>query len=729
MSVFREQSLTYSYLIYKNKKSHASGPTSEWVVVDMKTQRDNFKEGLNPVVFYGSALVAAFIVIVSLLFPEKTAGTLTSIQNTITVYGGWYYILMAGFIFLLCIYLALSRYGDIKLGPDHSKPEYSRPTWFAMLFSAGLGIALVFYGVAEPVMHFLNPPNMAGSTPEAAKEALNITIFHWGLHAWSIYVIMALILSIYCYRHGLPLMVRSVLYPLIGDRIYGRIGDAVDIFAICGTVFGVATSMGFGAIQINAGLNHLVPAIPTSLTVQSVLIVLVTLFAMGSVVSGLNKGIKILSNINMTIAVTLMLFVLFVGDTVPVLNIFVQNMGEYLNSLMGKTFNLYAYDKSSTWIGGWTVFYWAWWFAWAPFVGMFIARISRGRTIREFVLGVLVVPTLFVALWMTVFGNSAISLILDNGLTEIGEQVSNNVSVALFVFLEQLPYSIFTQIVAVCLIVIFFVTSADSGSLVINILSYNGSENPPTWLRVFWTSTIGVIAFVLLYAGGLGALQTMIIVSALPVSIILLFAIYGLFKVLIVDYHKQKAFSFTAYQPQVNANNWRSQLQNISCHFNKEEAHAYLNKDVIAALQMVAEEAESFADTHKLKVSIERGDEFARLIITNGSDYDFCYAVHLAERPMPVSMQHNEDTYYRAEVHLAEGGKDYCIMGWSQDSLICDVLSQYQKHMHFLHNVSQMNDGSSQPGLRKKQRDHYTPGLLPESASADERRNNLLVNI
>ncbi|MBR9830224.1 MAG: choline transporter, partial [Oceanospirillales bacterium] len=334
--------------------------------------------------------------------------------------------------------------------------------------------------------------------------------------------------------------------------------------------------------------------------------------------------------------------------------------------------------------------------------------------------------TLFVALWMSIFGNNAISLILDSGLTELGEQVTNNVSVALFVFLEQLPFSTLTQSIAVCLIVIFFVTSADSGSLVINILSCNGSESPPNWMRIFWTATIGVVAFVLLYAGGLSALQTMTIVSALPVSIILLFAVYGLFRVLIVDYHKQEAFAFTAYLPQGDAPNWRSRLQNMASFPDEDTARSYLDNTVVDALMMVVDEVESFADNHDLKASVERGNEFARIIITNGSDYDFCYSIHLTERPIPVSgQQKRKTTYYRAEVHLAEGGKDYSIMGWSQDSVICDVLNQYQKHMHFLHNISEVSGGSTQSSQTQKQRNHHTPGMSVEQVSEDIKSNVL----
>lgn len=655
----------------------------------MRLRQNKLAEGLNPNVFFGSVVVAFLITAFALLSPEKAANTFNSVQDFIVDYGSWYYILMGGFIFLLCIYLGLSRYGDIKLGPDHSEPEYSRLTWFSMLFSAGLGIALVFYGVAEPVMHFLNPPNMVGGTAEAAKEALNITIFHWGLHAWAIYVAIALILSIYCYRHGLPLLVRSVLYPIIGDRIYGRIGDAVDIFAICGTLFGVATSMGFGAMQLNAGIHQNFSFIPDSLAVQGVLIASLTLLATLSVISGLDKGIKLLSNLNMTIAVSLMIFVLIAGNTVPVLGMLVQNIGEYLNSLMSKTFNLYAYEKTD-WIGGWTVFYWAWWFAWCPFVGMFIARISRGRTIREFVFGVLFIPTAFVALWMSIFGNNAISLILDSGMTEIGEQVSDNVPVALFIFLEQLPFNQITPFIALFLIVVFFVTSADSGSLVMNILSCNGSDNPPTWMRIFWTSTVGLVAFVLLYAGGLKALQTMTIVSALPVSIILMFAIYGLFKVLFVDQLKQAVKQLPVPNPLVQMSDWRTRLRSITHFPTEHEARRHLNDNVVNALASVAEEVEKSLKGQSIQTEVIHEEDYAELIIRNGSNYDFLYSVHLAERTIPVNDGESDRTsYFFTEVHLMEGGQDYDVMGWGKESLINDVLNQYDKHIRFLRNIDE----------------------------------------
>lgn len=662
----------------------------------MINQKVTFKEGKNSTVFYGSAFVTAVTLFYSLIWPEAASELFGNMLSAITEYGSWYYILSTGFVFLICIFLALSRYGEIKLGPDDSKPEYNYLTWFAMLFSAGLGIALVFYGVAEPVMHFLNPPNMEGGTVAAAREALNITIFHWGIHAWAIYVIIALILAIYSYRHGLPLLMRSALYPIIGDRIYGRIGDFVDVFAVCGTLFGVATSMGIGATQINAGLNALIPAIPDSLGVQALLIIFVCLLALASIISGLNRGIKYLSNLNMVIAVSLLLFVLIVGKTVPVLGMFVENVGEYASSLLSKTFNLYAYEQTN-WIGGWTVFYWAWWFAWCPFVGMFIARISRGRTIREFIFGVLLVPTGFVALWMSVFGNSAISMIMDDGLTVVADQVSSNTSIALFVFLQQLPFSDISQVVALFLILVFFVTSADSGALVMNLLCTNGSKNPPNWMRVFWVASIGSISLVLLYAGGLSSLQTMTIVSALPISIVLIVAIYGLFKVLVVDLRRIDSRSFTDCMPQTGYGDWREKVNYLFAHRSKHEVKSYLSSTVVKAMTQVCDQINQVNASGNISASVEADDGSASICIKHGKERAFVYSVQVSEytKPESINLANQSTRFFRADVFLKEGCQNYDITGWEKDDVIHDVLNQYHRYLHFLLSVTEYQSEES----------------------------------
>ncbi|MCM2330741.1 MAG: BCCT family transporter, partial [Pseudomonas sagittaria] len=376
---------------------------------------------LNPPVFFTSVLLILALVVFAVAFPGSAQSLFSLVQGWIITNASWFYILAVALILITTVFLAVSRYGDIKLGPDHSQPDYSNATWFAMLFSAGMGIGLMFFGVAEPVMHFVAPPVGEPHSVLAAREAMKLTFFHWGLHAWAIYAIVALILAFFCYRHGLPLTLRSALYPLIGERIHGPVGHAVDIFAILGTVFGVATSLGYGVLQINSGLHHLF-GLPVGAAVQIALIVGVTALATLSVVTGLDKGIRRLSELNLALAAILLLLVLVLGPTVYLLQTFVQNTGSYLSEIVSKTFNLYAYEPTD-WLGGWTLLYWGWWMSWSPFVGMFIARVSRGRTIRQFVCGVLFVPAGFTLLWMTVFGNGAIHMIMQQGLTSLADTV------------------------------------------------------------------------------------------------------------------------------------------------------------------------------------------------------------------------------------------------------------------------------------------------------------------
>lgn len=353
-------------------------------------------------------------------------------------------------------------------------------------------------------MHFLAPPDATPETIAAAKEAMKITFFHWGIHAWAIYGVVALSLAYFSYRHKLPLLPRSALYPLIGERIYGPIGHAVDTFAVLGTMFGVATSLGFGVLQVNSGLSYLFTDLPNNTLVQVSLIIGITLLATLSVFSGLDKGVKRLSELNLGLAILLLCIVLILGPTVMLLQAFVQNTGGYLSDLVNKTFNLYAYQQKEDWLGGWTLLYWGWWISWSPFVGTFIARVSRGRTIREFLIGVLFVPSALTFLWMTVFGNSAINAIMHQGATYLAEAVNTDVSVALFVFFEHMPFSTLLSGIAICLVVTFFVTSSDSGSLVIDNLTSGGDNNAPVWQRVFWALLQGVVASVLLLAGATG---------------------------------------------------------------------------------------------------------------------------------------------------------------------------------------------------------------------------------
>jgi len=640
-------------------------------------------------VFVPSATILLILVGFSAMAPESAGGLFQTIQNTIITYASWYYVLVVAVILVTVTAVTFSRFGDIKLGPDHSEPDYSFLSWFAMLFSAGMGIGLMFFGVAEPVMHFLNPPLGDGGTPAAAAQAMELTFFHWGIHAWSMYAIVALILAYFAYRHDLPLTLRSSLYPLIGDRIYGPIGALIDIFAVLGTVCGVATSLGLGVLQINSGLAYLFD-VPVSSTVQIILVVVTTILATISVVLGLDVGIKRLSEFNIFLAIALLLGVLLIGPTVYLLQAFVQNTGSYLSELVTKTFNLYTYNPTD-WIGGWTIFYWGWWLSWAPFVGLFIARISRGRTIREFVLGAMLGPTLFTLFWMTVFGNSGIDLILNQGVTSLGAAVQADSSVALFKFFENFPMSEVLSFIAVIMVMVFFVTSADSGALVVNMLCAYGEDDTPAIQRSIWTVFIGLIAIVLLLAGGLGSLQTAAIASALPFSVALLFAMWGFWKALSQDVKKRDALMMQSNQSFDVS--WQDRLGNLLQYPTVTGVEDFQNVIVLPALKSFAAELKQQGLTAKVSTVDSNGE--ARIEVKHGDEVDFIYSVITGEIVLPNEalvgdgndVPSEAQTYYRAEVHLREGGQDYDVMGWTRDQLIEDVLSQYERHLHFLHLV------------------------------------------
>jgi len=643
----------------------------------------------NPAVFFPASLLIFVLLAFSIVMPSTMEALFSSLQSIIVSNGSWFYVMSVALILVSVVMVGMTHYGDIRLGPDHSAPDYSLSTWLSMLFAAGMGIGLMYFGVAEPLMHFIAPPTAEPNTVEAVREAMRTTFFHWGLHAWAIYAVVALILAYFSFRHNLPLTLRSALYPLIGDKIHGRIGDVVDVFAVIGTIFGVATSLGIGASQINSGFNYLFN-VEVSVVNQIFIMAGVVFFAVVSVSTGLDKGIRRLSELNMILAVGLLLLVLVSGSTVFLLTAYVQNIGSYLSDIVRTTFNLFAYEKTD-WIGGWTIFYWGWWLAWAPFVGLFIARISRGRTIREFVFGVLLIPTLFTLLWMTVFGNSAIDLVFTEGNQRLADMVNKDVSVALFAFLEHFAMAEVLSLVAVFMIVIFFVTSCDSGAMVVDMLCSNGSNETPLWQRIYWAVVVGVVAAVLSLAGGLTALQTMTITAALPFAVILLVAMFGLLKSLRVDAVKRDSLLFTA-SPQgavMAPESWKERLGNIINFPNKSVVDTFLDKTVRSAFESIAEELRD----SQIDVEIQRLPRAIELIVKHGEEHDFVYGVHRRKHLQPDFVVNeaddidNEDdqNYYRAEVFLSEGGQDYDIMGWSKTAVINDIIDQYQKHLHFLH--------------------------------------------
>ena len=470
------------------------------------------------------------------LAPSSSADTLGSILDWVNNTWGWYFILSGNIFIIACAYFAFSRFGKIRIGGPSALPEFSTGAWYAMLISAGMGIGLMFYSVGEPMFHLNTPSPYWGVEPgtaEAGEAALATTFFHWGLHPWSIYALVALALSFFAYNRGLPLTFRSVFYPLLKERIYGPIGNAIDILTVLATLFGLATSLGFGVSQVASGLNY-VFGLPGNENKGwlVLLIALITGAATMSVVAGLDGGVKRLSQLNIYLALAFMVFVLVVGPTLFILSIFSQSVGTYLQNFLGTAFytETLVPESQEGWQAGWTIFYWAWWISWSPFVGMFVARISKGRTVRELILGVVGFPTLLCFVWMSVFGGTALNLQVE-GVRDIAGAVSNNLSTAMFEMLEPLPLTTIVSLLGVALIISFFVTSSDSGSLVVDHLTSGGKLDSPKPQRVFWAVMEGAIAAILLFSeGGLGALQAAAVSTGLPFALVLLLMIWSLHK-------------------------------------------------------------------------------------------------------------------------------------------------------------------------------------------------------
>ena len=472
--------------------------------------------------FWASLAIIAALLVPAAIAADPVTLFFNALQAGIVKRFGWLYVVsMTGFLGFV-VWLILSRFGAIRLGPDDAKPDFSRPTWFAMLFSAGVGIGLLFFGVAEPIFHYSSPPDGGGPTVAGARQAMALTFFHWGLHPWAAYAVVGLALAYFSHRRGLPLSIRSAFHPLLGDRIHGPIGNAIDTVAVVSTLFGVATSLGLGAMQVNAGLNH-VAGLPETVAMQTMIIAAITCLATVSVVSGIGAGIRRLSELNMVLAGALLLFILVAGPTLHLIRSFGENVVAYLAYLPRGSLGLADLDDPvrGPWLASWTIFYWAWWIAWAPFVGMSIARISRGRTIREFLLAVLLAPTLASFVWLTIFGDTALHQEI-HGMAGIVAAVQDSVPTAIFVLLDRLPVPEVTAVICTASIVLFFVTSSDSASLVVDTLASGGALNPPVAQRVFWAILEGVVAATLLFAGGLKALQTAAITTALPFCVILI---------------------------------------------------------------------------------------------------------------------------------------------------------------------------------------------------------------
>lgn len=628
------------------------------------------------------------ICLLSAIYPKLTESLLNTVKNFIFLNLNYVYIWSVTIFVIFLIYLIFSKYGNIRLGRNNSKPDYSFFSWISMLFAAGMGIGLMYFSVAEPMQHYSNEVFAGNSIVQRAKDAQLYTFFHWGIHAWAIYCIVGLSLAYFTYRYRLPLSLRSCFYPLLKDKIKGKWGNTIDVFALCSTFFGITTTLGFGVVQINSGLEIL-GVLPTSSFIYQVLIVVVLVsISIISAISGVDKGVRILSNINIISVAMLLLFVLILGPTIYLIGSFTDGIGNYISNFFNLTFNTHAYEPEiQPWFYDWTILYWAWWISWSPYVGLFIAKISKGRTIREFIVAVLIIPTLFNFIWMSVFGNSAIWFdvnVADGALS----QLASNPDTLMFRFLENLPLTNIASFFTIAIIIIFFVTSADSGIFVMNSIATKNAKNSPKWQTVGWGFLLSVLALLLLNAGGLAALQSMTLITALPFSIIMLLFIVSLVKALSIDKsYYERDFSVSTI-PWSGAS-WRERLQQIVSFNDKESVSGFINTTVY----------ESFSDLQKefakngiaAKINFYENPERAEIEIKYDVVNNFIYGV-MSDSKIISDYLLNEDnlpdiennrTFY-PKSYFGDDREGYDVQLFTKNELISDVLKHYERFIEII---------------------------------------------
>jgi len=661
----------------------------------MQKKNEEMRDGLNKVVFYFSATLILLFSIITILFNEQANQVIINILNWVSRTFSWYYLLAATLYLVFIVFIACSRYGEIKLGPKHSKPEFSLLSWSAMLFSAGIGIDLMFFSVAEPLSHYMNPPVGEGETFEAARQSMVWTLFHYGLTGWSMYALIGVALGYFSYRYNLPLTIRSALYPIFGKRINGPIGHTVDTAAVLGTIFGIATTCGIGVVQLNYGL-HVLFDLPENIWIQTALIAVAVIITIISVTAGVNKGIRILSEINIYVSIGLLLFILFVGNTEFLLAALIQNFGDYISQFPKLSLTSFPFEQPKEWMNSWTLFFWAWWIAWSPFVGLFLARISRGRTIREFVTGTLVIPLLFTLTWLSIFGNSALYSVIFDGNTQLATTVLENPAHGFYDLLAQYPGFTFIAGVATITGLLFYVTSADSGALVLGNFTTkftNIEHDSPRWLSVFWAIAIGLLTLAMLMANGVTALQNTTIIMGLPFSFVIFFVMAGLYKSLRLEDFRQASTSLNAAPVVGNVDilNWKKRLSRVMLHPSLSQTRTMLDNVCKPAIEAVATELiDKGIQVNIQEKSLEEEPELYHLDLTIQLDEEenFVYEIWPVRYDTPNFSSRGKRTkryYYRLESYLFEGSQGNDLVGYSKEQVINDILDKYERHMMYLH--------------------------------------------
>ena len=650
----------------------------------------------NPLVIGATLFFVVLLVAMILIAPEQMQTLLNDAKSGIFANFSWFYVLAFSVFLGFLVILSVSSLGNIKLGNDEEEPEFGFLSWLAMLFAAGMGVGLMFFGVAEPLTHYLSDIT-TGTAEQKQQEALLHTVFHWGIHAWAVYGTIALALAYFGFRYKLPLALRSCFYPLLKERINGKLGDLIDIMALLATLFGIITTLGFGASQLGAGLHQLGWISENSFSLQVVVIAVVMSLAIFSAISGVGKGVKILSELNLTLAFSLLIFVLVAGPTLYLLSAFSDNIGTYLSNLIQLSFKTYVYEQEHTgWFSGWTILYWAWWCSWAPFVGLFIARISKGRTIREFIFGVLVIPSMFGILWFTVFGNTAIWLNDGEAAGALGQMISSPETL-LFKFLDYLPLSGVTGLVSLVVISLFFITSADSGIYVLNnIASRDKSLAAPRWQAVMWGILMSVVAIVLMQSGGLANLQAMTLLVALPFAMLMLLMCFSLWKGLSAD----KKYFDTKVNPTSifwTGDKWKERLEQMMNQTQEKDILRFLKHTVLPAMRELRQE---LIGKYELSVQIntlfEQDEPAVELVIHKESMRDFMYGVKSVGREVSTQLINDDNLphiqhsmTYEPYTYFFDGRVGYDVQYMDQDELIADMLKHYERYLSLLDDVGQ----------------------------------------
>ena len=650
----------------------------------------------NPLVIGATLFFVVLLVAMILIAPEQTQTLLNAAKSGIFANFSWFYVLAFSVFLGFLVILSVSSLGNIKLGNDEEEPEFGFLSWLAMLFAAGMGVGLMFFGVAEPLTHYLSDIT-TGSTEHKQQEALLHTLFHWGIHAWAVYGTIALALAYFGFRYKLPLALRSCFYPLLKERINGKLGDLIDIMALLATLFGVITTLGFGASQLGAGLHQLGWISENSFSLQVVVIAVVMSLAIFSAISGVGKGVKILSELNLTLAFCLLIFVLVAGPTLYLLSAFSDNIGTYLSNLVQLSFKTYVYEQEHTgWFSGWTILYWAWWCSWAPFVGLFIARISKGRTIREFIFGVLVIPSMFGILWFTVFGNTAIWLNDGEAAGTLGQMISSPETL-LFKFLDYLPLSGVTGLVSLVVISLFFITSADSGIYVLNnIASRDKSLVAPSWQAVMWGVLMSVVAIVLMQSGGLANLQAMTLLVALPFAMLMLLMCFSLWKGLNAD----KKYFDTKVNPTSifwTGDKWKERLEQMMNQTQEKDILRFLKHTVLPAMRELRQELIGKYDLSvQINTLFDQDEPAVELVIQKDFMRDFMYGVKSIGREVSEQLINDDNLphiqhsmTYEPYTYFFDGRVGYDVQYMDQDELIADMLKHYERYLSLLDDVGQ----------------------------------------